>query len=474
MQSTIDHSTIRPFDLAIIGAGPAGYVAAIRAAQLGMSVCLIDKRKELGGTCLNVGCIPSKALLESSLHYHRTGHDLAKHGVDVKDVKLNLGAMMQRKVGVVKQLTGGIGMLMQKNKVTVKTGEAKVIKAGLLEVGGEKVEAKSIVIAVGSVPVEVPFAKFDHEVVLDSTDALSLEKVPAKLVIVGAGVIGLEMGSVWQRLGSDVTLVDVAPRPLAVMDEALGVEAEKLFVKQGLQFILGAKVGEVEVAKGKAKVSVTKVDGSAVVLDADKVLVTVGRKPATANIGLAEAGVKMDAKGVIEVDGHYQTSVKGIYAVGDCIPGPMLAHKGEEEGIACVEMLAGQHGHVNYGAIPSVVYTHPEVASVGMTEAEAKARANSLGSETKIGKFKFVANGRALSVDDSDGWVKVIADAQTDELLGVHIIGPNAGELIAECACLMEFKASAEDLARCCHAHPTLSEAVKEAALAVHGRAIHS
>jgi dihydrolipoamide dehydrogenase len=242
-----------------------------------------------------------------------------------------------------------------------------------------------------------------------------------------------------------------------------------LFAKQGLTFILGAKVGGVEVAKGKAKVSLTKADGSSVVLEADKVLVTVGRKAATAAIGLAEAGVKMDARGVVEVDAHYQTSVKGIYAIGDCIPGPMLAHKGEEEGIACVEMLAGQHGHVNYGAIPSVVYTHPEVASVGMTEAEAATK-----GEIKVGKFKFVANGRALSVDDSDGWVKVIADAKTDELLGVHIIGPNAGELIAECACLMEFKASAEDLARCCHAHPTLSEAVKEAALAVHGRAIHS
>lgn len=457
------------FDVAVIGAGPAGYVAAIRAAQLGMSVCLIDKRKELGGTCLNVGCIPSKALLESSLHYHRAGHGLAKHGVDVGSVKLNLGAMMDRKAGVVKQLTGGIGMLMKKNKVTVKTGSAKLLKAGVVEVGSERVEAKSIIVAVGSVPVEVPFAKFDHEVILDSTDALALEKVPGHLVIVGAGVIGLEMGSVWQRLGAKVTLVDVAPRPLAVMDEALGVEAEALFAKQGLAFILGAKVGGVEVVKGKAKVTVTKADGSEAVLDADKVLVTVGRKPATMGMGLAEAGVKLDAKGVIDVDDRCQTSVPGVYAVGDCIPGPMLAHKGEEEGIACVEMLAGQHGHVNYAAIPSVVYTHPEVASVGLTEAEAKA-----AGEVKVGKFKFAANGRALSVDDSDGWVKVIADAKTDEILGVHIIGHNAGELIAEAACLMEFKASAEDLARCCHAHPTLSEAVKEAALAVHGRAIHS
>lgn len=458
------------FDVCVIGAGPAGYVCAIRAAQLGFSVCLVEKRSALGGTCLNVGCIPSKAMLESSHHYHSAMTDFAKHGVQVGKVVLDLGTMLARKDGVVKHLTGGISMLMKKNKVAVKNGWGIVKGPGKVDVDGEEIGAKHIVIAAGSVPVELPFAKFDHAVVVDSTDALAFDTVPEHLVVIGAGVIGLEMGSVWHRLGAKVTVVDVAARPVAVMDEDLGKEAEKLFKRDGLEFILNAKVEKIEVAGGKGMVTVTGADGVVQQLSGDKVLVAVGRKAATAGMGLTEAGVTMDARGVIAVDGRFATNVAGIYAIGDCIKGPMLAHKGEEEGVALAEMLAGQHGHVNYRAIPWVVYTHPEIAGVGLTEAEAKAERG----EVRVGKFKFVANGRALAVDEADGFVKVIADAKTDEMLGVHMIGHNASEMIAEAAVLMEFKASAEDLARCVHAHPTMSEAVKEAALAVAGRAIHS
>ncbi|HEX2859542.1 MAG TPA: dihydrolipoyl dehydrogenase [Alphaproteobacteria bacterium] len=451
------------FDLTVIGSGPAGYVAAIRAAQLGMKVCLIEKDKTLGGTCLNVGCIPSKALLESSHKYHEILHGLDNHGIEVAKPKLNLAAMIKRKASVVEQLTKGVAGLMKKNKVTVKTGWATVKKAGVVSVEGEQIATKNILLAVGSTPVELPFARFDHKTIIDSTDALALPEVPKHLIVIGAGVIGLEMGSVWKRLGAKVTLVDVAAKPLAVMDDSIADAALETFTNQGLEFILGAKVTEV---KG-GKVTIEK-DGKAQTLEGDKVLVAVGRKAATANLGLAEAGVTLDARGVVQIDQNYQTNIPGIYAIGDCVPGPMLAHKGEEEGIACVELLAGQHGHVNYGAIPSVVYTHPEAAGVGLTEAEAKAK-----GDIKIGKFAFRANGRALASGDATGFVKVIADAQTDEMLGVHIFGHNASELIAEATVLMEFKASAEDMARCCHAHPTLAEAVKEAALAVANRAIH-
>ncbi|MCP5405814.1 MAG: dihydrolipoyl dehydrogenase [Pseudomonadaceae bacterium] len=469
--SNIEHSNTRTFDLIILGAGPAGYVAAIRAAQLGMNVCLVEKRKELGGTCLNVGCIPSKALLESSLKYSEALHHLEGHGVTVGKVGLKLDAMIARKDSVVKQLTGGIAYLMKKNKVTVKNAWGKLAGAGKVALdSGEVLEGKNILLAMGSVPVELPFAKYDHKVIIDSTDALAMDKVPEHLIVIGAGVIGLEMGSVWARLGAKVTLVDVAKRPVAMMDADLGTEAQKLFEKQGLAFCMESKVQDIKVAKGKATVTIARADGSTEELVGDKVLVSVGRRAATAGCGLEEAGVKMSDRGVIEVDNHYQTSVKGVYAAGDCIPGPMLAHKGEEEGIACVELLAGQHGHVNYGAIPWVVYTHPEMAGVGLSEDEAIQQVGSV----RVGKFPFKANGRALAVNEADGFVKVIADAATDELLGVHIIGHNASELVAEAACLMEFKASAEDLARCCHAHPTLSEAVKEGALASLGRALHS
>lgn len=455
------------FDVVVVGSGPAGYVCAIRAAQLGMKVAIVEKHSALGGTCLNVGCIPSKAMLESSHRYHMVSHELGGHGIEVGAVKLDLAKMIGRKEAVVKQLTGGIGLLMKKNKVIVKTGWGVVKGAGVVEVEGEVLNTKNIIVAAGSVPVELPFAKFDHKVVVDSTDALAFDRVPEHLVVIGAGVIGLEMGSVWQRLGAKVTVVDVAARPVAVMDEDLGNEALKVFEKQGLEFLLNAKVKEITTA---GKVSIELADGTVKELKGDKVLVAVGRKAATAGMGLAEAGVKMTERGVIEVDGHYQTNIPGIFAIGDCIPGPMLAHKGEEEGVAVAEHLAGQKGHVNYGVIPGVVYTHPEMASTGLTEAEARAKFG----DVKVGKFKFIANGRALAVDDAGGFVKVIAHKDTDELLGVHMIGHNVSELIAEAVVLLEFRASAEDLARCVHAHPTMSEAFKEAGLASQGRAIHS
>ncbi|PZP38900.1 MAG: dihydrolipoyl dehydrogenase [Pseudomonas fluorescens] len=454
------------FDLIVIGAGPAGYVCAIRAAQLGLKTALIEKREALGGTCLNVGCIPSKAMLESSHHYHRAAHGLDSHGIKVKGVELDLPTMLGRKDAVVKQLTGGIGMLMKKNKVTVKNAWGTVKSAGVVALdNGEELHTKNIVIAAGSVPVELPFAKFDHKTIIDSTDALALPAVPEHLVVIGAGVIGLEMGSVWQRLGAKVTVIDVADRPVAIMDADLGIEAKKIFEKQGLEFVLQAKVKEV--AGGNVTI---ERDGKTETISGDKVLVAVGRRAATGGMGLAEAGVKMTDRGVIEVDSHYQTSVPGIYAIGDCIPGPMLAHKGEDEGVAVAEILVGQHGHVNYNVMPSVVYTHPEMAGVGLTEAEATEKYGDI----KVGKFKFIANGRALAVDEGSGFIKVIAHPQTDEILGVHMIGHNTSELIAEAAALMEFKATAEDLARTTHAHPTMAEAFKEAGLAVHARAIHS
>lgn len=456
------------FDVVVVGSGPAGYVCAIRAAQLGMKVALVEKMATLGGTCLNVGCIPSKAMLESSHRYHLVAHDhLDAHGIKVGKVELDLKTMLGRKEGVVKQLTGGIAMLMKKNKVTVKSGWGTVKAAGVVDVDGEEVLAKTIIIAAGSVPVELPFAKFDHKVIVDSTDALAFESVPKHLVVIGAGVIGLEMGSVWQRLGAKVTVIDVADRPVAVMDAELGIEAKKLFEKQGLEFVLSAKVKSVGT---DGAVTVEMADGTTKDIVGDKVLVSVGRRAATAGMGLAEVGVIMSDRGVIQVDGHYQTSVAGIYAIGDCIPGPMLAHKGEEEGVAVAEHLAGQKGHVNYGAIPSVVYTHPEIAGAGLTEAEAIAKYG----DVKVGKFKFAANGRALAIDEAGGFVKVVAHKETDELLGVHMIGHNVSEMIAEAAVLLEFKASAEDLARCCHAHPTMSEAFKEAGLASQGRVIHA
>ena len=460
------------FDLTVVGSGPAGYVAAIRAAQLGMKVCLVEGRETnaLGGTCLNVGCIPSKALLDSSNRYEEAVHHLGDHGVDVDGVALNLKKMLARKNKVVKTLTDGINMLMKKNKVTVKNGWGSVKDANTVTVKpakgkAEDVKTKNILLATGSVPVELPFAKFDGKVVVSSTEALDFKKVPEEMIVIGAGVIGLELGSVWRRLGAKVTLVDVAPRPVAMMDEDLGKEATKIFKKQGLAFELGVGVKDISVKKGKAEVTLD----NGKVLKGDKVLVSVGRRANTEGLGCDKAGIQLDGKGRIEVLDNFETSLKGVYAVGDCIPGPMLAHKGEEEGVACVENLAGQAGHVNYRAIPWVVYTEPEIAGVGLSEDDAKAG----GRDVKIGKFYFRGNGRALAMDEADGFVKIVADAKTDELLGCHIIGANASEMIAEAVTLIEFGGSAEDLARTVHAHPTMSEAVKEAALAVDKRQIH-
>jgi dihydrolipoamide dehydrogenase len=458
------------FDLIVIGAGPAGYVAAIRAAQLGMSVALVEKRKALGGTCLNVGCIPSKALLDSSEKYEQAKHSFAGHGIEVGSVKLNLKEMLARKDGVVKQLTGGIEMLMKKNKVTVLNGWGKLTAKDTVSVDGTPYKAKKILIAAGSEPIELPHLKFDGQTVVTSTEALSFDKVPGKLVVIGAGVIGLEMGSVWRRLGAEVTLVDIASDILTTMDGDLSKEALRTFKKQGLAFELEQKVIAMA-KKGKGvELTLEGKDGTTKTLPADKVLVAVGRRPNTDKLGLADVGVKVDNRGFIEVDDHYQTSVPGIYAAGDCIPGPMLAHKGEEEGIAAVELMAGQAGHVNYNAIAWVVYTWPELAGVGLTEAQAKER----GIEVKTGKFSFKANGRAIAIAETDGFVKIIADAKTDRMLGAHIIGANASEMIAELAIGMEFAASAEDIARSVHAHPTMAEAIKEAALAVDKRTIHS
>lgn len=458
------------YDLVVIGAGPAGYVAAIRAAQLGMNVCLLEGRSTLGGTCLNVGCIPSKALLHASEKFHEVQHGLFRMGIEAGAPTLNLKNMLGYKDGVVKKLTQGLGGLMKKNKVSVKQGWGQITAPHNVQINEkEKVTAEHILIATGSTPVELPFAPCDHKIICNSTDALAFDRVPKKLVVIGAGVIGLEMGSVWSRLGAEVTLVDIAERPLMVMDEALGKAAQKSFTQQGLKFLFSSKVLSVEATKTGATVKVETPEETQT-LKADKVLVAVGRKANTDGVWAADVGIATDDCGVIQVDSHYQTNVAGIYAIGDCTPGPMLAHKGEEEGVACVEHLAGQKPHVNYQTIPWVVYTHPEVAGVGKTEAECKEA----GFDYKVGTFQFVANGRALAVDATEGFVKMLADATTDRLLGVHIFGVNASELIAEAALALEFGASSEDLARTCHAHPTMAEAVKEAALSVHGRVIHS
>ncbi len=457
------------FDLIIIGAGPAGYVAAIRAAQLNMNVALIEKRKELGGTCLNVGCIPSKALLNSSEKFEEASTIFADHGIDVGKPKLNLARMLERKNAVIQQLTTGIAYLMKKNKVTVINGWGTLKNPTTVDVDGTAYTAKNILIAAGSEPVELPFAKYDHKIIIDSTDALELKKVPKHLIVIGAGVIGLEMGSVWRRLGAQVTCVDVASVPLAIMDGDLAKESFKIFKAQGINFKLKSQVKSVDIKGKKGLVTIESEDGSTETIEGDKILISVGRRANTMSLNLENVGVKTD-RGVIQINEKFQTSVPSIYAVGDCVPGPMLAHKGEEEGIACVELLVGKAGHVNYGAIPSVVYTHPEVAGVGLTEEECKAA----GHTYNVGKFPFQANGRALATGAGEGFVKIIADKKTDRVLGVHMIGANVSELIAEVTIAMEFHASSEDIARTCHAHPTMSEVTKEAALATFRKPIHA
>ncbi|WP_374332028.1 dihydrolipoyl dehydrogenase [Aestuariivirga sp.] len=458
------------FDVVVIGTGPGGYVCAIRAAQLGMKVAVVEKRASHGGTCLNVGCIPSKALLHASELYAESKHSFAKMGI-VAESKVDFPKMMAFKQEAIDGNTKGIDFLFKKNKVTVFHGTGKIAGPGKVTVGSETIETKSIIIATGSDVAKLKGIDIDEKQVVSSTGALVLDKVPASLAVIGAGVIGLELGSVYARLGAKVTVIEYLDRILPGMDLDVAKNFQRMLQKQGFAFRLSSKV--TGAAKAKDKVTLTvepAAGGTPEAIEAEVVLVAVGRTPYTEGLGLEAAGVKLDNRGRIEVDDHFQTCVPGIYAIGDVIRGPMLAHKAEDEGIALAEILAGQAGHVNYGVIPGVVYTTPEVAAVGKTEEELKAE----GVDYKAGKFLFLANGRAKANQTTDGFVKVLADAKTDRVLGVHIVGPMAGELIHEAAVLMEFGGSAEDLARTCHAHPTLSEAVKEAALAVAGRAIHS
>ena len=463
------------YDLVVIGAGPGGYVAAIRAAQLGLNVACIDKRKSLGGTCLNIGCIPSKALLQSSEHYSHALHGLAAHGVNVGKVSYDLSAMMGHKDKVVKDNTKGIEFLFKKNKVTSYHGTASIKSATQVDVTSEdgKIESLktgSVLIATGSESAPLPGVEIDEKQIVTSTGALTLETTPKHLVVVGAGYIGLEMGSVWARLGAEVTVIEFLDRITPGMDGEVAKAFQKILEKQGMTFKLGTKVTGAETLKTKVKLTVEPAaGGDAETIDCDTVLVSIGRRPFTDQLGLDEAGVKTTDRGFIEIDEHFQTNVEGIYAIGDCIRGPMLAHKAEDEGVAAAEIISGERGHVNYDVIPGIVYTWPEVASVGKTEEQLKEE----GVDYRIGKFPFSANGRARAANETDGFVKLLADAKTDRVLGAHILGPDAGTLIHEIVVGMEFGASAEDIARTCHGHPTLSEAVKEAALAVDGRTIH-
>jgi dihydrolipoamide dehydrogenase len=456
------------YDLIVIGGGPGGYMAAIRAAQLNMKVACIEKRenKALGGTCLNVGCIPSKALLDSSEMYEATMHKLSRHGIKVGSVALDLDTMLKRKDKVVSELTGGVGYLFKKYGVTPVFGSAKLLKGNKVEItvaDGSKsaLEAKNILLATGSESSELPFMKFDGKYVVSSTEALNFNPVPQHLIVVGGGYIGLELGSVWKRLGSKVTVLEFLPRILAVCDGEIASDVHKILTKQGFDIHVDTKVTGAKVSGDKVTVTAQGKDGKELSFQGDRVLVSVGRRPYTSGLGLDDVGIKYDAKsGRVDVDEHFQTNVPGAYAIGDLIAGPMLAHKASEEGVVCVEQLAGMKPHVNYDAIPSVIYIWPEVASVGLTEEQVKEK----GTEYRVGKFKFSATGRAKAMDEQDGYVKVLADAKTDRVLGVHILGPRASDLIAECVTIMEFKGSAEDIARCTHAHPTLSEAVGEAA----------
>ncbi len=457
------------FDLVIIGAGPGGYVAAIRASQLGKKVAIIEKEKQLGGTCLRVGCIPSKALLESSRLYEQATEGMKDRGISFSKVQLDLEAMMQHKTGVVDTLAGGIDGLMKKNKVQQFSGHGRLVGNHTVVIdssgGEETIEAANILLATGSVPTSLPGIEIDGEHVGSSTEALKYGETPKHLVVIGGGVIGLELGTVWRRLGSTVTVLEYLDRILPGIDSEIAKDALKIFKKQGLKFQLKTKVTGVKTNRKTVDVLIEGKDP----VRCDKVLMAVGRRPNTSNLGLKEAGVKVDTKGFVTVDAHYKTSAAGIFAIGDLTGGAMLAHKAEEEGIACVEQLFSGYGHVNYNAIPAVVYTEPEIASVGKTEDELKATK----TEYKTGKFPYMANGRARASGHLEGKVKILAHAKTDRVLGVHIIGANAGELIAECVAAIEFGASSEDIARTCHAHPTLSETIKEAALAVGKRTIH-
>lgn len=464
------------FDLVVIGSGPGGYVGAIRAAQLGLKVAVVEKWPTLGGTCLNIGCIPSKALLHASELFDEAGHGFKVLGIDIPAPVLNLPQMMNHKADVVASNVGGVDYLFKKNKITVFRGIGSIPAAGKVLVtpqSGPQTEilTKNIVIATGSVSANLPGIEIDEKTVMTSTGGLTLDKVPGHLLVIGAGVIGLELGSVWLRLGAKVTVVEYLDRILPGMDSEVARQFQRMLQKQGMEFKLSSKVAGVDKDEnGALKVRVEPAKGGEVeIIDADVALVAIGRKPFTEGLGLELAGVTLDERGRVKVDAHYKSSVDGIYAIGDVIAGPMLAHKAEDEGIAIAEILAGQAGHVNYAAIPSVVYTNPEVASVGKTEDELKAE----GINYKIGKFPFTANGRAKAMLATQGFVKILADVETDRVLGAHIVGKNAGEMIHELVTLMEFSGAAEDLARTTHAHPTLSEAVREAALALGDGAIH-
>ncbi len=458
------------FDVIVIGGGPGGYVCAIRAAQLGLKTACVERRATLGGTCLNIGCIPSKALLQSSENFDEAAHHFAEHGVMIDGVKLDLARMQKRKGEVVSANVRGVEFLFKKNKVTWLKGSARIAAPGRVEVDGTEYEAKNIVIATGSESIPLPGIEVDEKTIVTSTGGLELDKVPGHLVVIGGGYIGLELGSVWKRLGAEVTVVEFLDRLVPGMDAEIAKTFERVLSKQGIKFRLGTKLtGAARTADGVTLTLEPARGGDKEQLTADVVLVCIGRRAYTAGLGLAELGVKLDDRGRVEVDAHYATNVPGIYAIGDVIAGPMLAHKAEEEGMAAAERLAGQAGHVNYGVIPGVVYTWPEVASIGMTEEQLKQQ----GTEYSVGKFPFTANARARAMGITDGFVKILADKATDQVLGAHIIGPDAGTLIAELATAMEFGASSEDIARISHAHPSLSEAVKEAALAVEGRAIH-
>ena len=472
----------KQFDVVVIGGGPGGYIAAIRAAQLGFQVACIDEWKNAaggpapGGTCTNVGCIPSKALLQSSEHFEQANHHFAEHGITAKDVKMDVAKMIARKDNVVKQNNDGILYLFKKNKVTFFHGRGsfagKADGGYTIHVAGkteESITAKQVIIATGSNARALPGTPFDEVNVLSNDGALRVGAVPKKLALIGSGVIGLEMGSVWRRLGADVTILEGLPTFLGAVDEQIAKEAKKAFDKQGLKIELGVKVGEIVNGKKGVTVNYSNAKGEAVVLDADKLIVSIGRVPNTIGLNAEAVGLQLDERGAIVVDGDCKTNVPGVWAVGDVVRGPMLAHKAEEEGVAVAERIAGQHGHVNFNTIPWVIYTSPEIAWVGRTEQQLKAD----GVAYKAGTFPFLANGRARALGDTTGMVKFLADATTDEILGVHMVGPQVSELISEAVVAMEFKASAEDIARICHAHPSLSEATKEAALAVDKRTLN-
>ena len=469
------------YDICIIGAGPGGYVCAIRAAQLGKKVAIIEKRNSdnkkgpsLGGTCLNVGCIPSKALLDSSEHFYNATHHFEEHGIETGRTKINVEQMMKRKSKVVTELTNGIAYLMKKNKITVHAGIGSLVNETTVKIdnNGEtsEISANHIILAMGSVPIELPFLPFDGEHIISSDHAIALDKVPKRMVVIGGGVIGLELGSVWNRLGSEVDVVEFLPKIGGSFDKDISKQLQKVLDKQGLKFHLECKVTGAKKSRSVMQVEAEQKNGETLTLSADKVLVSVGRKPLTDSAGLDNVGIELTERGRVKVNQHFQTNISNIYAIGDLIDGPMLAHKAEEDGVAVAELLAGEHGHVDYNMIPGVVYTWPELASIGIGEDQAKEQ----GLKVKVGKFAFMGNGRAKASGDTDGMVKVIADAETDQVLGVSILGARASDIIGECVAVMEYSGCAEDIARICHAHPTFSEAVKEAALDSQGRVIHA